>query len=292
VIGQFGEKLKSRIKHPDIVKHCRKGEVFLSSTICAILYASCMFGTFFFFEFDMFNRLCREYFGLVPYFGVPYFPIAAFEFFGIGFLFGTLALIHSTILLFICSGTAWLTLMTPSETEYVFKRIPVGKNEKSCVIQMKVIERHPTIAFHTAVKVYIKLLLIAKFGQYALQRICITLHHSAMQMMMCLFTYSYIRHFENMTLATLIAFPVAVTFMALFEYFEVIWLSELAEMSSKFIEKMKRGYDSGKYERRVLNSIRPMKMSTYYPARSVEKSNFTHFLRVYSLNTTDLLLAF
>jgi hypothetical protein len=275
-----------------MAEYNRRGEILIGLSLIEPIYGSFMFSMFFFLDFDVLNQLVREVLGIKPQLEIFFLPFIAVEFIGSGVITTTGTLISQTALLSVRSMVGWLHVITPKRwlTRNVSckkgdDKVDSGVNVKVCTgVLMR-----PKVALDS----YTAFQIVKAFLDIEIkERLPAKFHHSFLQALMCLFSYSCIKHFHQMTPITLVIYPISCVLLGLFEYLEVVFLSEVAEKSEDFIRTMRDHYGRSKYLRKRLTSLRLIEIDTWFPSRKPLRTNFTHFLYSYSLNTTDLLLTF
>jgi hypothetical protein len=235
--------------------------------LIGVVYASIMFATFFFFEFDMMNRFCREYLGLTPTFSLPFIIPCSVNVLGVVLMSNTATIIGSTYTMFVSSSTTWLTLLKPPNP-YVNSGI-------------------------TLLKIYRSYRVLTALGNNFSKRLVVTLHHTGLNLMCVLISFLYIRYPEKQTIATIIGFPISLAALFAYEYLEIELLSRASIISREFIHNMQSSVSrSSGYWKKSVRLLQPLEIQLYYPIRKTNKKAFTHFVFTYTINTFDLLLAF
>jgi hypothetical protein len=259
--------MKNRLSKGSFVsKKLFHDELIMMFILVAILYVPFMTGSFFFFEFDMMNRLCREYFGLVPHLSVPYLIPYFVNYIGSACVVYIAGIIASTFLLFVSSSTSWFYLLNPA------------------------------ISFKTkqseSLKLFSSFQIMSSLGNSFMKRLAITFHHTGFQIISAIVTFTYIRYPEYQTVATLVGFPILLWGFMTTEYLEIDVFTRTYTGSEMYIKGMKTGFSQKGYWKRVLRPLKPIAIEVYYPIMKTNKKCFSHFVFSYTMNTSDLLLTF
>jgi len=78
----------------------------------------------------------------------------------------------------------------------------------------------------------------------------------------------------------------------LLEYTAAHFISHASDVTADFLRGMKRYVGSSKLWIRELRFLKLLTMEVYYPIRPTNIKFYSHYVQVYSLNTSDLLIAF
>jgi hypothetical protein len=276
----------------DVAEYCRKGEFLVLISLIQPIYGSFMFSAFFFLEFDVVNQVVREVLGVTPRFDILFLPFIVGEFVVSGVITSLGTLPPHTVVLSLRSTSFWLSIITPTFkfTRLMFRRQrnETGGSSVTVSVDNEALVK-PLVALHTykAFQVF-RTRIHCELEEHKV----VMLQHSFLLTMLCIFSYSLVRHFEQMTVATMIAYPTGCFILLLYEYLQAKNISDEGKKSEDFILAMKSMYGCSKYMRKHLRSLKPFQVDTWYPAKKDVRNNFNHFMLLYSLNTTDLLLAF
>jgi len=289
-LGSYKTKILSHpaLDKTNLKKKHKHDEKCLLLCIGLVLYSTVMFGLFVFVEFELMNRFCRYYLEVVPYIGVKFFPCNVINGVGAATASWFVSFYAATAFLFYVCTNNWISVVTPQGQSGLlrYKKGPNGK-AKSIISKAGLV-----LGIKDCLKIFKAHQVLVKIGLDVLKRPLITFHHNAANVVISILTFSGLRYMEYHTVASIIGLPAMVGMLNFLEYSEVHLVSSAADVTREFLKEVRRHTGTSKMWKKELRFLKPIVLELYYPIRSTNRQCYSHFVQLYSLNTTDLLLAF